>query len=90
MFAPTFGGLVAYLISLINNTVVPVIFAVTFLAFLYGVLKFFFINVDDSKGRESGKLFIMWGLIGMAVMLSVWGLVRIIVNTFGLQNFFYF
>ena len=87
MYGPTFGSLVMYIISIINNTIVPLIFAVTFLVFIYGVFRFFILGSADSTSRESGKQFIIWGMIGMAVMVSVWGIIYMVVNTFGLQNF---
>ena len=51
--------------------------------FLYGVFKF--IRADAEK-KEEGKEFMLWGIIGLFVMLSVWGLVNVIRNTFNLND----
>jgi len=72
------------IINTINNILVPVLFAVAFIVFLYGVaLKYIFSHGDAAKVSEGHKL-MLWGLIGFVVMLSVWGLVNIFTGTLGL------
>ncbi len=68
----------------INTVVIPLIFALAFAAFLWGVLSHFFLHGDDEKSRLSGRDFILWGVLGMAVMLSAWGLIRMLLSTLGL------
>lgn len=72
------------IVLLINQVFVPVLFAVAFLVFLYGVYKYFILGAAEEKSREEGRQFVLWGLIGFAAILSVWGLVNVILNTFGL------
>ena len=84
MYGPTFGSLVMYIISIINNTIVPLIFAVAFLVFIWGVFQYFIAKSEEAK--ENGKNLILYGLIGFFVMVSVWGLVNILVGTFSLNN----
>jgi hypothetical protein len=72
------------IISLINTVFVPLLFAIAFLYFLYGVYKYFILGAAEEKSREEGRNFILWSVIGFAVILSVWGLVAIVGNTFGL------
>lgn len=81
------GGIVStQIIPLINNVFVPLLFAVAFIVFLYGVaMKYILSNGDETKVEEGHKL-ILWGLIGFFVMVSVWGMVNILVDTFGLNT----
>lgn len=72
------------IINVINGILVPVLIAVAFLMFLYGVYKYFILGAADPKSREEGRDFILWGIIGFVVILSVWGLVAIVGDTFGL------
>lgn len=73
------------IINLINTVLVPVLLALAFIVFIYGVVsKYIFSNGDEGKVSEGHKL-ILWGIIGFAVILSVWGLVNIVVDTFGLN-----
>jgi hypothetical protein len=81
------GSVGANIINIINNVLVPVIFALAFIVFLYGVfLKYIFSHGDATKVSEGHKL-ILWGLIGFVVMISLWGLVNVIAITFGLGGF---
>lgn len=45
--------------------------------FFWGLVKFMS-NAGDTAEHEKGKKFIMWGLICFVVIISLWGIVRII------------
>lgn len=74
------------LIDIINGVLVPLIFAVAFIVFLYGVMKKYVLSSGDSTGVEEGHKLILWGIIGFVVMISLWGIVNIVSNTFLLQG----
>jgi hypothetical protein len=74
------------IITIINNVLVPLIFALAFLVFIFGVFQYFILGGADAEKRESGKGLMIWGLIGFFVMVSVWGLVNLFVGTFDLNN----
>ncbi len=75
----------AGILSLINAVFVPVLFAIAFLTFLWGVYKYFILGATEEKSREEGRNFVLWGIIGFVVILSVWGLVAVVVDTFNLS-----
>lgn len=75
------GGLVARLIDMIRSYVVPFIIALALMFFLWGVFKTV-TAAGDSKKRQEGIGYITYGLIGLAVMVSVWSLVAILTSTF--------
>jgi hypothetical protein len=52
--------------------------------FLVGVLQYFILGRGDEEKVAQGRKFLMWSLIGFAVMVSVWGLVNLFVGTLGL------
>ncbi|MBU6323249.1 MAG: hypothetical protein KGI41_00155 [Patescibacteria group bacterium] len=74
------------IIGLINNVAVPVLFAIAFIVFIFGVFRYFIQGASDEEAKENGKSLMLWGLIGFFVMVSVWGLVNIIRGTFNLNN----
>jgi len=78
-----FQGVLGYFTCLINDSVIPFIFAIAIVMFMWGAVKFFIINSDEEAKREQGKQFMIWGIIALAVMISVWGLVAILTTTFG-------
>ncbi len=68
-------------ITSLGNGIISLLFAAAFLLFIFGVFKYFFLNgVKDPKAHLDGRNFMIWGIIGLAVMFSVWGLVRIVIN----------
>ncbi|MFZ1987509.1 MAG: hypothetical protein WAV21_00525 [Minisyncoccia bacterium] len=74
------------IIDIINTIVVPLIFAVAFVVFIWGVFQFFIVGGSDEEARGKGRDLMIWGLIGFFVMVSVWGLVNILVGTFDLNT----
>lgn len=74
------------IIWMINSVLVPVLVAIAFIVFLWGVYKYFIYGADNEADRAKGKQFVMWGIIGFVVILSVWGLVAMVANTFGLES----
>ena len=72
---------------IINDILVPVLFALAFIVFLYGIAKTYIFSVGDEGGVKEGHQLILWGIIGFVVMISLWGLVNVVANTFGLAGF---
>ncbi len=77
-------GLLAQANDLINR-LIPFIIALTILIFLWGVFKFV-MNSGDSEGRKEAQGYMIWGIVALFVMVSVWGLVNILVRSFNLDN----
>lgn len=73
-------------ISIINTVLVPLIFALAFIVFLWGVFQYFIAGAGDEEKRDAGKSLMIYGLIGFFVMVSVWGLVNLLVGTFNLDS----
>ena len=82
----TFKDLLCFLTYLIDSSIIPFIFSIAIVAFIWGVVQFFIINSDEEAKREQGKQFMIWGIVALAVMLSVWGLVSILSTTFGVNT----
>jgi len=74
--------ILCYITKLINDSIIPLIFAIAVLAFIWGVLQFFILNPDEEAKRAQGRQFMIWGIVALAVMISVWGLVGILQSTF--------
>lgn len=65
--------------------VVPILIGFAIIVFLWGVLRFIF-NAGSDEKRKEGKMFMIYGIIGIVVMVSVWGLVSFLQGTFGLDS----
>ena len=79
------------LMSFIDTFVIPglskalvVIMAVAVVMFVYYVVKYFI--TTGAKSRAEAGLYILYSLLGFFIILSFWGLVYIVQNTFNLGN----
>jgi len=75
----TFAQLVNQeLVPFADFVIVPLLYALAFLFFLIGVVRFLF-SMEDEK-RNEGKKFIFWGIMGFVVLFAVWGIVKILLS----------
>ncbi len=63
------------------NAVIPLLIGLAVTAFVYGIIQFF-LNPDNEEKRKAGKSYMLWGVIALFVMVSFWGLVGILSDTF--------
>lgn len=82
----TFPGWMDYFTCIIGSSVIPLLFALAVVMFVWGTIKFFIIDVDEESKREQGRQFMLWGIIALAVMVSVWGLVNVLATTFNVKG----
>jgi hypothetical protein len=75
------------ILYLINYVLVPLLFAIAFIVFLYGVASTYIFSHGDSGKVSEGHKLILWGIVGFVVMVSLWGLVNVVSNTFGLAGY---
>jgi hypothetical protein len=45
--------------------------------FFWGLARLIF-SAGDEKGREDGKKIMLWGIIALFIMFSVWGIVQLL------------
>lgn len=74
---------IGFIIETINRVLVPLIFAIAFIVFIWGIFQFFIAGAADEEKRKQGKQFILYGFIGFFLMVSIWGIVNLLVGTFG-------
>lgn len=75
-----FKCLVGFATDIINKLVILLI-GVGLLVFIWGLVKYITAAGDEEQVKEARR-FIVFGLIAFFVMMSVWGLVNLIINTF--------
>lgn len=64
---------------------VTVVFVLAVVAFGWGIVMFIFAGGDPTQLGKA-KSFLLWGVIGMAVMASVFGLIDFMQRYFGVAN----
>ena len=80
----TVGSLLSK-IQTILGALVPLLGTAAFVVFLWGVVKFISAGGNEEKRKEAKNL-IIYGLIGLFVMVAVWGIIKLVAGTFDLQE----
>jgi hypothetical protein len=80
-----FKGVVDCLIGGILTPLISLAMGLALVYFLWGVIKYIR-QAGDEKSREEARKVMSFGIIALFVMVSVWGLVRIITETLNLNN----
>ncbi len=71
--------------NIINGIVIPLIVGVAGVMFMYGLIQYV-TNQGDEASRSAARQTMIWGIVVLFVMISVWGLVNILVGTFNFNN----
>lgn len=69
----------------ILNPLILLVFGIALLVFFYGIFEFIRSETSDG-GREEGKRKILYGLVGMFIMFSAYGLIHLVLGTFGISG----
>ncbi|MBI2475972.1 MAG: hypothetical protein HYV67_01905 [Candidatus Taylorbacteria bacterium] len=81
------GGIADFIVQIENilNVIIPFLVGLAVFIIIYGILGYISSAADEEK-RKQARDFIMWGVLGVFAMLSVWGFVVILVNSFNLDT----
>ncbi len=77
------GNVIRNVVAIINGVLVPAIFALAFIVFIWGMFKYFILGGADEETRDKGKQLTIYGIIGFVLMLSLWGLVNVVASGLG-------
>ena len=80
------GDIFVYGACLLNKTVVPLLITIALVMFFVGVIRFI-ANAGDAQKRQEGRDAMLWGIIALFVMLSIFGILAMLTNTFGFSTF---
>ena len=78
------NGFIAAVDNTIINPLILFLFALAVVFFLYGVLEFI-LNQENEEKKTEGKRHILWGIIGITIMLGVWTIMNMLLNTLGIN-----
>ena len=68
----------------ILDTVIPILIVLGIVYFVWGVISY--VISKDEEAKKRGKDKIIYGIIGLVVIVAMWGLVGIVTKTFGLNG----
>lgn len=75
--------IVGKLTEIIINPALALIFSFGLLVFVYGLVEFIWGLSQETDKKKEGKQHMLWGLIGMFVMVSAIAIIKIIASVVG-------
>lgn len=81
----TFNGFITNVDNMIINPLIGFLFALAIVYFLYGMLEFL-MHQDNEEKKETGKSHMLWGVIGIVIMLGVWSILGMLLRTFNISG----
>ncbi|MCB9811672.1 hypothetical protein H6783_02060 [Candidatus Nomurabacteria bacterium] len=83
------NSLQEYLVAIgvfINSILIPFLFAVGLLFFLYRTFQYFILKGDDAAAREQAKQQAIYGIAAFVFLMSIWGIVNLLISGLGFNN----
>jgi hypothetical protein len=72
-------------VTIIINPIIVFLFLVSTAYLLFSFIKFLSLEPGD-KSRDEAWNSILWGMLGMAIMFSVYGIIQLIISVFGINT----
>jgi hypothetical protein len=73
------NGLIRKLVS-IGNALIPIFISFAVIYLVYAIVVY--IIAGDETKKEEGKKMVFWGIIGLFLILSIWGIVGLLRRSF--------
>jgi cbb3-type cytochrome oxidase subunit 3 len=76
-------GMLVRALSLINF-LIGTVFVLAILVFFYGLVRFV-LSAGEKDARERAKQIMVWGVIAVFIMTSIWGIIAFLQDSFGVD-----
>jgi predicted membrane protein len=83
-FAADFQSILNMIGNLIRSAI-PIVMALALLYFFWGLARYI-LAADSDDAKAQGRNIMIWGIVALFVMASVWGLVNVLQSSFGINN----
>lgn len=81
MLAKSLTEIVEYVEKTVINPFIVFLIALAGLVFVWGMIEFLS-NAGDSAAQSEGKRKIIWGIVGMTIMVSAFGIINLVGSIF--------
>ncbi|OJI08685.1 MAG: hypothetical protein COV08_03290 [Candidatus Vogelbacteria bacterium CG10_big_fil_rev_8_21_14_0_10_49_38] len=78
----TLQSLIGDVLATFINPLFPILVGFALILFMWGLVKYLKGGLGDKKDLDGAKSLMLWGVIVLFVMVSVWGFVKILQQTF--------
>lgn len=63
----------------------PIVVALALLYFFWGLAQYI-LNAGDENKKKEGREIMIWGIVALFVMVSIWGIINVIQDTFDVRG----
>ena len=70
-------------VKAILNAVIPIVITIALIWFIWGVAKY--VTAKEDEDKDAARDVMVYGVIGLFVIVSVWGIVLLLVQFTGIQ-----
>lgn len=81
----TINSLLGRINEFILNPLIVLMFVIALLVFFWGLVEFI-AKAGNDDARSTGRRNMIWGIIGMFIMIGVYGLIKLLLATFGIDE----
>ncbi len=67
----------------IINPLIQLLFAVALVYFIWGLVAFIINKANNPEKAQTGRSHMLWGIIGMAIMAGVFGIMQLLTTLLG-------
>lgn len=82
VYAADADSILTKVVTEIINPLYRLAVALSFLYFLYGVVKYMH-DLRNPEDKNTGKAHLLWGTVGLFIIFSVGGIMNVFTNMFG-------
>ena len=79
---PSVLAFVGKISTTILNPIIALMFGLATAYFVYGVAKYIW-SPESEEARLEGRTSMIWGIVGMLIMVSVFGIMRLLISSIG-------
>lgn len=69
--------------SIVSDILIPLVFTLALLFFFWGVSKYIW---SEGSAKEDGRKIMVWGVIALFVMSSIWGIISLLRGELGVGS----
>jgi hypothetical protein len=67
------------------NLATPIVVALALLYFFWGLAQYV-LQQSSEEGKKKGREIMIWGILALFIMVSVWGIINVVRQTFTLNS----
>lgn len=85
VYADSADDLIGKINATIINPAIEFAFIIALVVFLWGVMEYIRGANNETK-RKNGRQHMLWGIVGFVIMFGVFGIINLLINTFGIKG----